>query len=114
MKTYFLSADQIRPIAVGYGAAIATDRITVDGARVGFMYRFAPQDPTDSGWLFTAGDEDQAYMDDSANHGIYDVNTIANYDPEIAPFLEAPEGSAFIRTDEGLVEDPLGAPGEPV
>jgi hypothetical protein len=28
---------------------------------------------------------------------VYDVNTIANYDPEIIPFLDAPVGSAFER-----------------
>jgi hypothetical protein len=29
------------------------------------------------------------------------VNTIANYDPDIIPHLEAPEGSAFERVDAG-------------
>ena len=28
---------------------------------------------------------------------LYDVNTIANYDPEIIPFLDSPPGSAFER-----------------
>ena len=36
-------------------------------------------------------------MDDAANLAIYDVNTIANYDPEIVPLLDAPIGSAFER-----------------
>ena len=36
-------------------------------------------------------------MDDPANHAVYDVNTIANYDPDIVPFLDAPAGSAFER-----------------
>ena len=41
---------------------IATDRITVDGLPVGYMYREKPEegDPFeryDSGWRFTAGDE---------------------------------------------------------
>lgn len=31
--------------------------------------------------------------------GIYDVNTIANYDPEVVPLLEAPVGSSFERKD---------------
>ena len=36
-------------------------------------------------------------MDDADNHGAYDVNTIANYDREIIPFLNAPIGSTFAR-----------------
>ena len=48
-------------------------------------------------------------MDDASNHDIYDVNTIANYDPEIIPLRDSPVGTAFIRTSEGLTLDPLGA-----
>lgn len=39
-------------------------------------------------------------MDDADNHGIYDVNTVANYDPEIIPLLEAGIGAAFARDPE--------------
>ena len=109
-KQFALRADQIRPLAPNRGGAIASDRITVDGQPVGYMYRVAPHNPMDSGWLFLAGDEDAAYMDNVANHAVYDVNTIANYDPEIIPFLDAPEGSAFIRVNGRLVRDPQGAP----
>lgn len=41
-------------------------------------------------------------MECAANLGIYDVNTIANYDPDIVPFLDSPFGRAFER-------DPMGA-----
>ena len=44
-----------------------------------------------------SGIESQEYMDDPVNHAVYDVNTIANYDPEIIPFLDAPFGSTFER-----------------
>ena len=71
--------------------------ITVDGFKVGYMYRDEPDNEQDSGWVFTAGQESQAYMDDADHHGIYDVNTIANYDPDIIPFLDAPAGMAFER-----------------
>lgn len=76
------------------------------------MYRTRPYNDLDSGWAFLAGDESDAYMSDTSNHAIYDVNTIANYDPEIIPLLDAPEGAAFIRTTSGLVPDPHGAPTE--
>jgi len=36
-----------------------------------------------------------------ANIGVYDVNTIANYDRDIIPLLDAPPGSAFERDDDG-------------
>jgi hypothetical protein len=99
-KAFRLSADEIKPIAKGYGGCVATDRITVDGERVGYMYREESTDPVDSGWVFMAGTEDQEYMDDPANSGIYDVNTIANYDPDIIQFLDAPVGSRFGRASQ--------------
>jgi hypothetical protein len=98
-KTFKIPGEQIRDVAPGHGACFATDKITVEGQRVGFMYREKPDDDVDSGWRFTAGTESDDYMDDPANHGLYDVNTIANYDPGIIPLLEAPLGSAFERAD---------------
>ena len=47
-----------------------------------------------------AGDESQEHMDTTDNHEIYDVNTIANYDPDIIPLLDAPAGAAFARNPE--------------
>jgi hypothetical protein len=61
------------------------------------MYREEPRRDHDSGWCFTAGDESEGYMNATENLEIYDINTIANYDPEIIPFLDAPPGSAFAR-----------------
>jgi hypothetical protein len=96
-KKFRLSAAQIRPLAEGYGGCIATDQITVQGRPVGYMYREEPRRDHDSGWCFTAGDESEGYMNTAENLEIYDINTIANYDPEIIPFLDAPPGSAFAR-----------------
>jgi hypothetical protein len=56
---------------------------------------------TDSGWRFFAGTEEQEYVDDPDNLQIYDVNTVANYDPDIIPFLRSPVGSAFERDASG-------------
>jgi hypothetical protein len=61
------------------------------------MYREEADFPEDSGWRFLAGDESDEYMDDADHHGLYEVNTIANYDPEIIPFIESPPGSCFVR-----------------
>jgi hypothetical protein len=111
-KTFALSRDQIRPLAEGRGGAFATDRIMVEGLLVGYMYREKPDNRIDSGWRFLAGDEDDAYMSKASNMGIYDVNTIANYDPAIIPLLDSPIGSAFHRQGTSFVADPLGPPGD--
>ena len=96
-KSFAIPASAMRELAPGRGACIATDRITVDGRRVGVMTRDEPVDDVDSGWQFLAGDETQADLDEPRNAGVYDVNTIANYDPDIIPFLDAPPGSRYVR-----------------
>jgi hypothetical protein len=96
-KRFRLRADEIRPMAPGRGYCFATDHITVDGSRVGYMYREHPDEASDSGWRFFSGQESDEYANDPANLAIYDVNTIANYDPEIIPLLDSPFGSAFAR-----------------
>lgn len=99
-KQLKLSNDEIKPLAIGHGGCLATDRITVEGHPVRFMYREAPGNQRDSGWRFMSGFEDDAYMDNLSNHGIYDVNTIANHDPSIIPFLTSHAGSAFEKAPE--------------
>jgi hypothetical protein len=94
-KPYKLSAAKIRPLAEGHGACIASDKITVDGHPVRFMYREQAIHAVDSGWRFLSGLESDAYMQDAANHAFYDCNTIANYDRSIVPYLESPIGSVF-------------------
>jgi hypothetical protein len=46
-----------------------------------------------------SGFETEEFVNDANNLGMFDVNTIANYDPEIIPFLGAPMGSAFERPE---------------
>ena len=101
-RVFKLKAHEIKPLAPGRGSCIATDLITVQGERVGYMYRERPdpENKTDSGWHFFAGTEDDDYANDPGNLQIYDVNTIANYDPEIIPLLDAPSPSAFARDNE--------------
>lgn len=96
-KKYRLAPSEIQDLAPGLGGCLATDHITVDGHRVGYMYRELPDDPSDSGWRFFSGLESDEYANNAANLAIYDVNTIVNYDPQILPFLNAPTGTAFAR-----------------
>lgn len=101
LNTFHLSADQIKPVAIGYGSCVATDRITVQGAAGGYCYRDDPDTSEDSGWRFFAGDESDEYANDPSNLAIYDVKTIANCDPSITALLEAPAGSALERDSSG-------------
>jgi len=99
-KKFRLRADEIKPLATGHGACIASDQITVEGYPVRWMYRKKPYDQYDSGWIFSSGYEDDEYANNPDNHAIYDVNTIANYDPTIIPFLDHPPVVAFEKTPE--------------
>ena len=95
--------EELLPDWKGPAGCFCTDRITVDGCKVGYMYREEPDADSgmpDSGWRFFAGDESDDYANDVDHVGIYALNTVANYDPEIIPFLNAPCGTAFGR-DEG-------------
>lgn len=104
-KVYKLSASEIRELLTDWEGAdgcIATDRIVVDGCKVGYMYREEPSDQyPDSGWRFMAGDEPDSYMDNPDNSGIYKLNTICNYDEDILPLLKAKYGTAYYREEDG-------------
>ncbi len=97
MKKFKLSADQIIRLIEPIGAATATDMITVEGKDVGYMYRDNPINDSDTGWRFFSGDEDENYVKNNDNTSIYDINTIANYDPSIMAYLNEPIGSAWER-----------------
>jgi len=96
-KSFKIPGEEIKQLIPNMGACFATDRITVDGMKVGYMYREEPDKDVDSGWRFFSGDESQEYADNPENTSIYAVNTICNYDPAIIPFLSAPIGSSFGR-----------------
>jgi hypothetical protein len=92
-----LKPEEIKDLIPEMGSCITSDKITVEGFPVGFMYREQPQDENDSGWRFIAGIEDQDYIDDPINSMIFEVNVIANYDPAIIPYLKLPAGSELER-----------------
>ena len=52
MKPFHLSAGQINRLIEPMGYCIASDRITVDGGKVGYIYREEGDEPADSGWRF--------------------------------------------------------------
>jgi len=99
-KKFKIPCDKIVDLIGNIGACMATDKITVDGLRVGYMYRETPENEIDNGWRFFSGTEDQDYVDNPNNTCIYNTNTIANYDPAIIPYLDLPEGSNLDRNDD--------------
>ncbi|HET7810012.1 MAG TPA: DUF2185 domain-containing protein [Steroidobacteraceae bacterium] len=94
-KKFRIPGHGIKDIVRGFGACMASDRITVDGMKVRWMYREAPDHDVDSGWHFFAGDETEEYANDPDNFAIYEVNTIANYDPTITAVLDTQAPCAF-------------------
>jgi len=95
LKKFKLPKDQLKPLVGNLGSCLASDAITVDGEKIGWMYREEADNNIDSGWRFFSGSEDEQYTENPDNFSIYDVNTIANYDQSIIPHLEYPVGSAF-------------------
>ncbi|MES2319055.1 MAG: DUF2185 domain-containing protein [Pseudomonadota bacterium] len=72
-----------------------TNRVLKDGAKVGYLYREAPDNERDSGWRFTANDESDEYMDDSKNTVFVSVGAVLSKDDSFIHLLDSPEGSSF-------------------
>ncbi|NEO88341.1 MAG: DUF2185 domain-containing protein [Spirulina sp. SIO3F2] len=103
-KQYCKTSEEIIRILPDIGAALVTDRIAVDGERVGYMTRLDSHNQADSGWVFYAGDETQEYLDDSRNTSVMALNTIANFDFSILPFLMFPPGTQVERSKNGELQ----------
>lgn len=103
-KQFLLKKEDIKQlIKLGF-SCIASDRITVDGKKIGYMYKENPTSEFDTGWRFFAGDEDEHYTDNPNNFEIYELNTICNYDQNIIPYLIKPVGTKLERNDDSFVE----------
>ena len=106
-RDYHVKAEDMKNLLPDWEEAsgcIATNRITVEGCKVGYCYREKADGNWDSGWRFTAGDESDEYMDDPNNAGIYGLNTICNDDPDIIPLLNTPAPCAFERDEHGVFQ----------
>lgn len=111
-KRFAIPRTELKPLYEGEGpqGCVATDRIVVDHAPVGYCYRVTPDagdEPWDSGWRFTAGDESAAYKDNPDKSGVYALNTICNYDPDIIPLLDSEPGTAWSRGEDGVFRPEL-------
>ena len=104
-KPYRLWPSEMRlylPDWDGPNGCFVTDRISVDGCKVGWCYREEPEAGfPDSGWRFFSGDESESYIADISHTEIADLNSVCNYDPDVVPLLDAPYRSAFVRGEDG-------------
>ena len=106
-KNFKIPEADIKPILknwFGPNGCFATDRIMVDGCKVGYMYRDTPVNSFDSGWRFFEGSESSGYINNPENAGAYTLNVLCNYDADIIPFLNEPEGVAYKRNKMGFFE----------
>lgn len=85
-----------------FGYVLATKMLVDNKRKVRFMYREEAKG-ADSGWRFFCGDEDQAYIDNSDNVGMYNIETILNIDKDISPYLSALKGTVLEREDANSV-----------
>ena len=84
----------------GPDGCFASNKITKEGYKVGYMYRETGDNNADSGWRFLAGDESDEYVNNPENMNIFSLNTICNYDPDIIPYLKSEENTSYIRVDD--------------
>lgn len=98
-KIFKLSEDELEDLIPPGGGCIATDLITVDGEPVRYMFREDPHNEMDSGWRFFSGTETDSYMEHPENFDVHDLNTLANYDRAIIPYLEMPVGTELERLE---------------
>lgn len=90
-----MSSDKINEI----GYIIASNMVAQDKLKVGFLYRENPENNLDSGWRVFNGAEDDDYIDDADNFGIYDSAKIIGIDSSIEKLLNAPYKTAFERVE---------------
>lgn len=107
VKHFKLKESDAKQLLLGWTGAdgcFATDKIVVDGKKIGEMYREEPLNQFDSGWRFKEGSESTGYLNNPENAGAYRLNYICNCDPSIIPHLYAPYGSAFRKNRDGVFE----------
>ena len=88
--------------------AVVSRKIIREGYNVGYMVREEPHDEQDSGWMMSAGDEDDEYINNIENLELVLINNIANLDPAIMSCIDAPAGTSMVRVSEDVFEPDEG------
>ena len=97
MKKYKLDSNDIKKLIEFNGGCIATDKITVDGMKVGYMYREKPSIKDDSGWRFFKGNEDESFTENADNFRIFTLSSLIDMDDSVVDYLQMNEGTSLIR-----------------
>lgn len=106
-KEHFKRPDEITSLEFqGPNGSLVTDKVLVDGHKVGYCYREKPkgQDFWDSGWRFTAGDESAEEICDKSKISICSLNEVAAIDDEVKILLDSPYGSIYKRDEKGMFQ----------
>ncbi|WP_064609314.1 DUF2185 domain-containing protein [Streptobacillus moniliformis] len=83
---------------------IISNRITVDGENVGYCYRQREKlGKNDSGWRFFAGDEDENYLKDTSNFGVYKLSIVCNLDKNVREILNLPYDTELRVNEKGIL-----------
>lgn len=97
---------QIKPVYDDNGMIGCVNKsILIDGADSAIFYRVSKIDQADndSGWFFLTGTEKEDEIGQDDRFVMIDLNTICNYLPYVIPYLDAPEGVAFVRDVSGII-----------
>ncbi|MFN8259189.1 MAG: DUF2185 domain-containing protein [Bacteroidales bacterium] len=100
-RNCFNDESLIKDLVKEMGYSLVSAKIFRDGMKVGYMYREKPEEDEDSGWHFLSGTEDDDYVDDPDNSKYFGVNTVANFDPAIIPYLKNKTGTELERVEGG-------------
>ena len=95
MEKFKLKKEEIKQLTKIKGSCIASNKITVEGEKIGYMYKEKPSNEVDTGWRFFSGNEDDDYTNNPDNFNVFDINTICNYDDEIIPYLNSEINTSY-------------------
>lgn len=83
-----------------HGYVIASKMVMTDKLPPKRVYREEPDEEGDTGWRIFSGLEDEKYMNEPSNFGIYDIANIAMLDESLKDILSSPAGTEYIKSAE--------------
>ena len=101
-----IPGDQIREIVKGAAGAMygrVSREVLQRGAEIAAFYREEPNQGF-SGWVFLAAGRSADRPESLVGMATVELNTIANYAPFVADYLDSEPGSAFIHEGSGNVK----------
>jgi len=113
VKKLAVDPDRAPPMVPPLGLGVATDHVMVEGWPVQSMRRGPPAHEADSGWTFASGLESSDELADPKRAGAYDLDLIANIDPDVLPFLTWPPGTVVERSTPSSPLEVVEGPEQP-